>query len=95
MSGKKKGAPPKKGPNSQGIDAPVKTILEPETLEMIDSFQNDRTIGLPEEAYEQEDQTIRDVPGKVKGGMSSCPNRPDGIRGQGAAIKGSKFVGVK
>ena len=60
MAGKKSGAPPKKGPNSQGIDAPVKSILEPETLEMIDSFQNDRTIGLPEEAYEQEDQTIRE-----------------------------------
>jgi len=95
MSGKKKGAPPKKGPSSKGIDAPVKTILEPETLEMIESFQNDRTIGLPEEAYEQEDQTIRDVPGKRLGGEMSCPHRPDGIKGQGAAIKGSKFSGVK
>ena len=25
----------------------------------------------------------------------SCPHRPDGIRGMGAAIKGSKFIGVK
>ena len=32
-----------------------------------------------------------------KGKMNSmtCPNRPDGIRGMGAAIKGSKFIGVK
>ena len=62
---------------------------------MIDSFQNDRTIGLPEEAYEQEDQTIRDVPGKKLGGSMFCPHRPDGVRGQGAAIRGSKFVGTK
>ena len=25
----------------------------------------------------------------------SCPHRPDGIRGMGAAIKGHKFIGVK
>jgi len=32
-----------------------------------------------------------------KGKMNSmtCPHRPDGIRGMGAAIKGSKFIGVK
>jgi len=32
-----------------------------------------------------------------KGKMSkmSCPHRPDGIRGMGAALKGSKFIGVK
>ena len=32
-----------------------------------------------------------------KGKMNSmtCPNRPDGIRGMGAAIKGFKFIGVK
>jgi len=32
--------------------------------------------------------------GMKKGGMA-CPHRPDGIRGQGAAIKGFKFTGVK
>jgi len=32
--------------------------------------------------------------GMKKGGMV-CPHRPDGIRGQGAAIKGFKFTGVK
>jgi len=37
-------------------------------------------------------------PVKMKSGKMSkmsCPHRPDGIRGMGAAIKGSKFVGVK
>jgi hypothetical protein len=32
--------------------------------------------------------------GLKKGGMT-CPHRPDGIRGYGAAIKGFKFTGVK
>lgn len=32
--------------------------------------------------------------GLKKGGMT-CPHRPDGIRGHGAAIKGFKFTGVK
>lgn len=27
--------------------------------------------------------------------MGSCPHRPDGIRGGGAAVKGMKFTGVK
>ena len=29
------------------------------------------------------------------GGQMTCPHRPDGIRGAGAAIKGMKFIGVK
>lgn len=32
---------------------------------------------------------------KGKMNKMSCPHRPDGIRGMGAAIKGSKFIGVK
>ena len=59
------------------------------TEEMIDSFQNDVTKGLPEEAYEQEDQTLYDdVAPMKKGGMAMC-------RGGGAAIRGMKFTGVK
>tara|TARA_R100000657_G_C4638252_1_gene84713 strand:+ start:111 stop:887 length:777 start_codon:yes stop_codon:yes gene_type:complete len=37
-------------------------------------------------------------PIKMKSGKMNnmtCPHRPDGIRGMGAAIKGSKFIGVK
>jgi len=32
---------------------------------------------------------------KGKMNKMSCPHRPDGIRGMGAAIKGHKFIGVK
>ena len=57
--------------------------------EMQESFQNDRTRGLPEEAYTQEDQTLYDdVAPMKKGGMVMC-------RGGGAAIRGTKFEGVK
>ena len=53
--------------------------------EMQESFQNDVTRSYPEEMYEQEDQTIS---GMKKGGMAMC-------RGGGAAIRGTKFEGVK
>tara|TARA_S200002703_G_scaffold48976_1_gene42285 strand:- start:56 stop:304 length:249 start_codon:yes stop_codon:yes gene_type:complete len=33
--GVRSGPPPKKGPNSQGIDAPIKSILEKETVEYL------------------------------------------------------------
>jgi len=33
LPGKRFGPPPKRGPNPQGIDAPVKSILEKETVE--------------------------------------------------------------
>ena len=55
------------------------------TEEMIESFQNDVTRSYPEEMYEQEDQTIS---GMKEGGMAMC-------RGGGAAIRGTKFQGVK
>ena len=57
--------------------------------EMIDSFQNDVTRPYPEEMYTQEDQTLYDdVSNMKKGGMAMC-------RGGGAAIRGTKFEGVK
>lgn len=34
-------------------------------------------------------------PQGLKNGGMTCPHRPDGIRGHGAAIKGFKFTGVK
>jgi hypothetical protein len=34
-------------------------------------------------------------PQGLKNGGMTCPHRPDGIRGYGAAIKGFKFTGVK
>lgn len=37
---------------------------------------------------------IEEVEGKKLGGEMSCPHRPDGVAGGGAAIKGMKFTGV-
>ena len=55
------------------------------TEEMIESFQKDITRPYSEEMYEQEDQTISEM---KEGGMAMC-------RGGGAAIRGTKFEGVK
>jgi len=35
LPGKRFGPPPKRGPNPQGIDAPIKSILEKETIEYL------------------------------------------------------------
>ena len=64
---------------------PDKKKKKSEMEEMIEAFQNDRTRGLPQEAYEQEDQTISyEAPKMNMGG--EC-------RGS-KAIKGKKFSGV-
>jgi len=61
------------------------TVRDIEKAEMIESFQNDRTKGLPQEAYEQEDQSISyEAPKMNMGG--EC-------RGS-KAIRGKKFTGV-
>ena len=49
-------------------------------------YQNDRTKGLPEEAYEQEDQTISNEAPKMNHGGE--------VRGGGSAIRGKGFKGV-
>lgn len=49
-------------------------------------YQNDRTEGLPEEAYEQEDQTISNEAPKMNTGGE--------VRGGGSAIRGKGFKGV-
>ena len=54
--------------DSMDRDAPVESILEESTRDMIK---------------------------RSTGGSMSCPHRPDGVRGGGAAIKGMKFTGVK
>jgi len=64
---------------------PDKNKKKSEMEEMIEAFENDRTKGLPQEAYEQEDQTISyEAPKMSMGG--EC-------RGS-KAIKGKKFSGV-
>ena len=70
-------------------------ILEPETKKMIEDFKNDRSPKFDRRMYDQSPEMGGDVKGMMKGGMTSCPNRQDGIRGGGAAIKGMKFTGVK
>lgn len=78
-----------------------KTIYKPapedpikEDNEMIDSFQNDRSPIFDREMYNQPEPYGN--PKKMStGGMSSCPYRPDGVRGGGKAIAGMKFRGVK
>ena len=52
----------------------------------IETYQNDRTEGLPEEAYEQEDQTISNEAPKMNIGGE--------VRGGGSAIRGKGFKGV-
>ena len=74
-----------------------KTINKPtdkETEEMIESFQNDRSPIFDREMYNQPEPYGN--PKEMKtGGMSSCPYRPDGVRGGGKAIAGMKFKGVR
>ena len=52
----------------------------------IETYQNDRTQGLPQEAYEQEDQTISNEAPKMNTGGE--------FRGGGCAIRGKGFKGV-
>lgn len=49
-------------------------------------YQNDRTQGLPQEAYEQEDQSISYEAPKMNTGGE--------VRGGGSAIRGKGFKGV-
>ena len=64
------------------------TARDIETSEMIEAFQNDRTRGLPQEAYEQEDQSISyEAPKMNMGGEM--------VRGMGKAVKGFKKVIIR
>jgi len=64
------------------------TVGDIEKAEMIESFQNDRTRGLPQEAYEQEDQSISyEAPKMNMGGEM--------VRGMGKAVKGFKKVIIR
>ena len=64
------------------------TVRDIEKAEMIESFQNDRTKGLPQEAYEQEDQSISyEAPKMNMGGEM--------VRGMGKAVKGFKKVIIR
>ena len=79
-----KGKPPKKGPDSEGVSY---TDYGRSGVTYTDE---DGNIVSREEMY-----TADEAEGKNLGGEMSCPHRPDGIKGQGAAIRGSKFVGTR
>ena len=70
-------------------------ILERQSQEMIEDFQNDRSPRFDPDMFKQSPAMGGDVPKMNKGGSMTCPNRPDGVRGGGAAIAGMKFTGVK
>ena len=68
-------------------DAPVESILEEETLTMVENMRKKRAQDMINE---------EDAKGMKIGGMGEvCPHRPDGVRGGGKALTGMKFTGVK
>ena len=100
MPGKPSGKPPKKGPSSKGVDhtgrRSSKVIYKDEKGNVVskeEMYKEDEMIDAPVESILEE--STREMLGKRKGGMMTCPNRPDGVRGVGAAIKGTKFSGLK
>jgi len=60
----------------------------------IEIYQNDRSPIFDREMYNQP-EPYGNPKQMNKGGMSSCPYRPDGVRGGGKAIAGMKFKGVR
>lgn len=55
-----------------------RTLEEIENEKLIEAFANDRTTGLPEEAYEQEDQTITGF--SRGGGAAVTGTKFEGVR---------------
>lgn len=87
MPGKKKGAPPKQGPDSEGV-----SFTDYGRSGVIYKDDKGNTIS-KEEWLDKADQ--QDMEKRSMGGEMMCPHRPDGVRGQGKAIRGSKFSGLK
>ena len=96
--------------NNQNNDTPLVTSVAPITptkpidpllIKPIDNFFNFKAYnsgGVSRGPPPKRGPNPQVPPIKMKKGkMNSmtCPHRPDGIRGMGAAIKGSKFIGVK
>ena len=100
MSGKKKGPPPKKGPASEGVtftdygrSGVTYKDKQGNVISKEEMYKEDEMIDAPVESILEE--STREMLGKKAGGMMTCPHRPDGVRGMGAAIKGTKFSGLK
>ncbi len=100
MPGKPLGKPPKKGPNSDGVSytdfgrsGVIYTDEKGNPVSKEEMYAADEMQDAPVESILEE--STKEMLGKRKGGMMTCPHRPDGVRGVGAAIKGTKFSGLK
>jgi len=80
---------------------PINKPNQPNKSNFLDNFQAYNSGGIsygppPERGPNPQVPPVKMRNGKMtKSYKMSCPHRPDGIRGVGAAIKGHKFIGVK
>ena len=77
---------------------PIVKPNQPNKLNFLNNFQAYNSGGISYGPPPKRGPNPQVPPVKMnKGKMNnmSCPHRPDGIRGMGAAIKGHKFIGVK
>jgi len=105
VSGKRSGPPPLRGPNPEV--PPVKLsggskkklpIMQVVVQGLRGTQQIARDLVEKKRKNKLRAKELRTGQGYFKfndGGGMTCPHRPDGIRGAGAAIKGMKFTGVK
>ena len=99
--------PDDRGPSSQNnqtnVIKPIEATkpVDPLLVKPLDNFFNFRAYnsgGVSSGPPPKRGPNPQVPPIKMKSGKMSkmsCPHRPDGIRGMGAAIKGHKFIGVK
>jgi len=95
-----KGPPPKKGPDSDGVSytdygrsGVTYTDEKGKVISREEMYEADEKQDAPVESILEE--STRKAIGKKSGGYMSCPHRPDGVKGMGAAIRGTKFSGLK
>ena len=85
-------------PPCKPINTPATSPTKPNFL---DNFQSYNSGGVSSGPPPKRGPNPQVPPIKMRSGKMtktykmSCPHRPDGIRGMGAAIKGHKFIGVK
>jgi len=102
-SGEKMRSPGDKGaPTAKNFKEAAKTakMAEGGSVELSEKQQKIATQAAPKNKITGADfEAMRTGTMKMKDGgevsMGTCPSRPDGIRGGGAAVKGMKFTGVK
>ena len=77
---------------------PIVKPNQPNKSNFLDNFQAYNSGGIsygppPKRGPNPQVPPVKMSKGKMN--KMSCPHRPDGIRGMGAAIRGHKFIGVK